>query len=224
MAHEDLTTQDVLAAYKIGLFPMADSIHAKTISWYSPEMRGQLPIAGLHVPERLRRSVLQAPYDIKINTAFADVIDGCAALTAERRESWINQDIKDIFTTLHKEGHAHSVESWQDGALAGGLCGAGIGGAFMGESMFSRARDASKIALVHLCARLWHLNFTVLDTQFINEHIAQFGAHEIARDDYLRKLSISLKINTSFTNPVPAEDILIDAFFTMQQQRKEQNS
>ena len=151
----DLTPDDVINAYKCGLFPMAESRETDIYHWYDPPYRGQLSIENLHIPARLRRTALQFPYEVKVDTAFAQVIDGCAQAAVDRPQTWINKGIRGLFMDLHQAGYAHSVEAWQSGALAGGLYGLAIGGAFMGESMFSRARDASKIALVHLCARLW---------------------------------------------------------------------
>ncbi len=194
----DFTLEDVVNAYKSGLFPMADSRESDDFYWYDPPLRGQLSIENLHVPERLRRTVLKFPYDIKIDTAFAQVIDGCAITAPDRPETWINKTIRDLFIALHEAGFAHSVEAWKEDRLVGGLYGIAIGGAFMGESMFSRARDASKIALVHLCARLREGGFIVLDTQYTNAHLEQFGVYEIPRDEYVQKLNKALKIKGDF--------------------------
>lgn len=195
-----ITIDDFLLAYSNGLFPMADHKDGPVYYWYDPPLRGQLPIEDLHIPARLRRSVRQAPYMVRINYDFAAVIDNCAAAGPNRPESWINKPIRDGFIALHEAGYAHSVECYDDqNMLAGGLYGLALGGAFMGESMFSRARDASKIALVHLCARLWDNGFTALDTQFINPHLEQFGAYEIARADYLARLRQALLQKPIFT-------------------------
>jgi leucyl/phenylalanyl-tRNA---protein transferase len=188
MTHQELTIQDVLNAYRNGLFPMADSAGEEAFYWYDPPMRGQLSIEKLHVPARLRRTVLQFPCEIRIDTAFAAVMDACAEETEGRQKTWINGGIKRLFIELHEAGHAHSIECWQGEELAGGLYGLAIGSVFCGESMFSRATDASKIALVHLCARLWKGGFGVLDTQYVNDHLLQFGVYEIPRDKYLIKL------------------------------------
>jgi leucyl/phenylalanyl-tRNA--protein transferase len=187
-----------LLAYQNGLFPMAQSRTSEQIYWYNPEMRGQLSIDSLHIPSRLRKTILQAPYEIKIDTDFKAVINECAKETNGRSETWINQTIIDLFTELHKKGYAHSVECWKDGRLAGGLYGVAIGGAFCGESMFSREKGASKIALVHLCARLKEAGFSILDTQYINKHLEQFGAYEIPREEYIRKLQNTLNDKTDF--------------------------
>lgn len=181
---EEITIADVLNGYACGLFPMADSRTSPEFHWYDPPMRGQLSIPALHIPKKLLKTVRQAPYDIRINTAFADVIDGCAETAADRPETWINQGIRDLFVALHRAGFAHSVEAWDGDKLVGGLYGLAIGGAFMGESMFSRADDASKVALVHLCARLWKGGYSILDTQFTNPHLEQFGIYEVSRNEY----------------------------------------
>ena len=164
-----------------------------------PEQRGQLDILHLRVPARLLRRVRQFPYRITIDTAFAQVIDACAQATPARRETWINRPIRDAFVALHAMGYAHSVEVWDGKKLVGGLYGLALGGVFCGESMFSRADDASKIALVHLCARLWRTGFTVLDTQFVNDHLKQFGVYEISRDDYKAQLHAAVNTPADFT-------------------------
>ena len=181
---EEITIADVLNGYACGLFPMADSRTSPEFHWYDPPMRGQLSIPALHIPKKLLKTVRQAPYDIRIDTAFEDVIDGCAETAADRPETWINQGIRDLFVALHRAGFAHSVEAWDGDKLVGGLYGLAIGGAFMGESMFSRADDASKVALVHLCARLWKGGYSILDTQFTNPHLEQFGIYEVSRNEY----------------------------------------
>ena len=189
---------DILTAYSCGLFPMADSAEAEEFYWYDPPLRGQLSIDNLHVPARLKKTVLAETYDVRIDTDFEGVIDGCAAATGQRPKTWINKGIKDLFMELHRAGYAHSVECWKDGKLAGGLYGLAIGGFFSGESMFSRKRDASKVALVHLCARLSRGGFTLLDTQFMNDHLCQFGAYEIPRESYLKLLQPALKVDGNF--------------------------
>lgn len=206
-----LTIEDVIAAYGIGLFPMADARDDPEFHWYDPPRRGQLSIETLHIPERLRRRARRTPYEIRIDTAFAAVIDGCAAAGKGRSQTWINGEIRDLFCALHQTGYAHSVEAWQDGQLAGGLYGLALGGAFMGESMFSRARDASKIALIHLCARLWRGGFTLLDTQFVNPHLLQFGAYEIGRDEYRQQLARALPVCGDFSaGGLPEKNLLED--------------
>ena len=199
-SHSNLRPEDVLMAYRCGYFPMADSADADEFHWYDPPLRGQLSIDRHHIPKRLRRTVLDGKFDVRINTAFENVIDECAqTFKGKRNETWINKGIRDLFVSLNKNGHAHSVECWQDEKLVGGLYGLAFGGgAFSGESMFSRQTDASKVALVHLCARLWRGGFTVLDTQFINDHLKQFGAYEVSSDEYRRVLAVSLAQKATF--------------------------
>lgn len=200
MQPEEITAEDVLNAYRCGLFPMADSAESEEFYWYDPPLRGQLPIAKLHIPQRLRRTVLKFPFQIEVDTDFAAVIDACAApdKRKDREKTWINEGIRALFIELNDMGYAHSVECWREGKLVGGLYGMALGSVFMGESMFSRVRDASKVALVHLCARLWKGGFTVLDTQFINEHLRQFGAFEIAREEYQKRLRRALATPADF--------------------------
>lgn len=188
----------LLQAYAQGVFPMADDAGDNEFYFVDPEHRGQLDILNLHIPARLKRRVLQFPYRITINTAFADIIDLCAASDKTRLKTWINQPIRDAFVELHHRGHAHSVEVWQGNELVGGLYGLALGGVFCGESMVSRAQDTSKIALVHLCARLYRAGFTVLDTQFINDHLKQFGVYEIPRADYHARLIKALSLTCDF--------------------------
>mgnify|MGYP006275143549 CR=1 FL=1 len=169
---------------------MAEDAEADHFFFYEPEKRGLLPIQSFHIPKRLARTVRKQPFKVTINTAFTDVIDGCAEATDDRPKTWINQSIRDIFIILHQARYAHSVECWdEDGTLVGGLYGLALGGVFFGESMFSRKTDASKIALVHLMARLWAGGFVLCDIQFINEHLTQFGAYEIPQSEYLGLLN-----------------------------------
>lgn len=191
---------------------MADDSGSEEFYWYDPPQRGQLSIEKLHIPARLQRRVLQEPYEIRVDTAFADVIKACAAAVDNRPQTWINDGIRDLFTELHKAGHAHSIECWQDNKLVGGLYGLAIGGFFSGESMFSRKKDASKIALVHLCARLWKGGFSLLDTQFINDHLLQFGAYEVPREDYLSKLQDAVARPARFQIPQLTEQELVSLY------------
>ncbi len=172
---------------------MADSKEG-ALRWYSPDPRAIIPLDEFHVSRSLRRLVGQNPFAVRMNTAFAEVIRGCA----ERDETWISDDIIEAYTQLHKAGDAHSVECWSGASLAGGLYGVAIGGAFFGESMFSREPNASKVALVHLVNHLRSRGFLLLDSQFINEHIAQFGAVEIRKAEYLRLLEQAIRVYTSF--------------------------
>lgn len=182
----------LLMAYRQGVFPMAESADDDRFYWVDPEQRGQLDILGLHIPDRLRRTVLQFPYTITVDRAFAMMIDLCAQSHDTRRQTWINRPIRNAFIELHARGHAHSVEVWRNNQLVGGLYGLALGGVFCGESMVSRDHDASKIALVHLCARLYRAGFSVLDTQFVNDHLKQFGVYEVSRAQYHARLAQAL--------------------------------
>ncbi len=180
----EVTPELMLRAYRVGLFPMAETRRGQRLYWLDPEQRGILPLDGFHLPRRLLRTVLSGPYEVTANRAFGAVIAGCAAAAPGREDTWINTDIERLFHELHLQGHAHSVETWQDGVLVGGLYGVSLGGVFFGESMFSSARDASKVALVHLVARMRLGGYALLDTQFVTSHLAQFGAIEVPRDAY----------------------------------------
>lgn len=195
----DETNPDIiLAAYAQGIFPMADSADSTTYDFYRPHMRGQLSIQSLHIPDRLLKTVKQFPYSVTIDHNFNGVIDGCAKSAKGRESTWINAPIKEAFLNLHKAGHAHSVECWQNDKLVGGLYGLSIGAVFCGESMFSDETDASKIALVHLCARLFEGGFTTLDTQFTNPHLEQFGIYEIPQEEYEALIKIEMKKKVDF--------------------------
>jgi leucyl/phenylalanyl-tRNA--protein transferase len=184
----------LVRAYRKGLFPMA--LEDGEIGWFSPDPRGILPIDTFHVPGRLARVVRQAPYEIAIDRAFEDVMRACAE--RPREGTWISEEIVESYIALHRLGLAHSVEVWSGDALVGGLYGVHLGGAFFGESMFHRATDASKLALVALVDRLARRSFTLLDTQWITPHLVQFGAIEIPRAEYLRRLENALKRDCSF--------------------------
>ena len=193
-----LTADLMLRAYSVGLFPMAQSADTDELAWFDPDPRGILPLDSFHLPHRLSRTVRSARYRVTADRDFDATIANCAEATAERPNTWINGTIHRIFSELHEAGFAHSVEVWQEDALVGGLYGVALGGAFFGESMFSRARDASKVALVHLVARLKHCGFTLLDTQFVTEHLAQFGATQIPRGEYRRRLAQALRTPAEF--------------------------
>ena len=191
----EVTPAIMLQRYRTGLFPMAEDRHSRELFWLDPEQRGILPLDGFHLPRRLRRTALSGEYEIGVDADFEAVIDLCAAPAPGREESWINREIRALFVALHQQGHAHSVECRHAGVLIGGLYGLVIGGAFFGESMFSRRRDASKVALVHLVARLRLGGFGLLDTQFITAHLAQFGAIEIPRARYLARLDAATALH-----------------------------
>lgn len=192
-AHLVITPDLLLRAYASGLFPMADSADDPEIYWVEPELRGVLPLDGFHIPKRLARTVRQQPYDIRINTAFDQVLAACAESVATRPSTWINKTIAELYRSLHRMGHAHSVEAWRDGELVGGLYGVSLRRAFFGESMFSRATDASKICLVHLVDHLRKQGFVLLDTQFTTKHLERFGAIDIPRHIYAGMLEEALE-------------------------------
>jgi leucyl/phenylalanyl-tRNA--protein transferase len=180
----DITPEVLLKAYAVGIFPMAESASDPGLHWIEPELRGILPIETFHVPKRLARTIKADKFEVRIDSDFDAVIAACAAPAKGRRKTWINARIRKLYGDLHRAGHCHSVETWANGELVGGLYGLKLGAAFFGESMFSRATDASKVALVHLVARLKAGGYRLLDTQFITEHLAQFGAIEIPRAKY----------------------------------------
>lgn len=189
-----LTPDLLVRAYGMGIFPMARSRHDQRLHWVDPDQRGILPLDRFHVPHSLRKVLRRAPFEIRLDTAFEAVMHGCAETGAERSETWINDEIIRLFVELHRLGLTHSVESWQDGQLVGGLYGLGLGAAFFGESMFSRRPEASKVALVHLVARLKVSGCQLLDTQFVTDHLARFGAIEIPRRDYMVRLARALTL------------------------------
>lgn len=177
---------------------MAESAEDDQFAFYKPYMRGLIPIADLHVPSKLLKTIRQKKYTVSVNRAFPAIIEGCAMQTPKRDNTWINGPIKEMFTQLHRQGHAHSIEVWEeDGTLSGGLYGLSIGAVFCGESMVSFIRDGSKIALCYLCALLWECGYTVLDTQFINQHLLQFGAYEIPQAEYEALIETEMKRNTA---------------------------
>jgi leucyl/phenylalanyl-tRNA--protein transferase len=188
----EVTTDLVLRAYRHGLFPMAEGRAGDKLFWLDPIKRGVLPLDGFHLSRRLLRTVVSGGYTVTADRNFAGTIAGCATPVPDRTDTWINPQIERLFTDLFRMGHAHSVETWHDGTLVGGLYGVALGGAFFGESMFSFARDASKVALVHLVARLRLGGFRLLDTQFVTGHLAQFGAEEIPRELYKRQLAAAV--------------------------------
>ncbi len=214
-----LTPEVILAAYREGIFPMADNARSNRVHWICPEMRGQISIPDMHIPKRLKRSVRQMriagrPYEIHINRNFEKVIHACAKETLDRPDTWINSEIVNAYCTLHRRGYAHSVECYQDEELVGGLYGLAIGAAFFGESMFSRATDASKVSLVHLVARLHEAGFELLDTQFTNPHLVQFGVYELAHHEYVQCLEPLLDRDCRFDFRAESEKDLILRYFS----------
>jgi leucyl/phenylalanyl-tRNA---protein transferase len=184
----------ILDAYREGVFPMAESAEDEGFAFYKPHMRAIIPIDKLHVPASLAKAVRRKTFRITMDHAFEQVIQGCAASTPRRSKTWINAPIKEIFLMLHSQGHAHSIECWdQAGTLAGGLYGLAIGRVFCGESMFSIQRDASKVCLIALCALLNKAGFKILDSQFMNPHLLQFGAYEIPQEEYEGLIQTEMK-------------------------------
>ncbi|MEM8789553.1 MAG: leucyl/phenylalanyl-tRNA--protein transferase [Pseudomonadota bacterium] len=178
----------LLEAYASGVFPMAESADSAEIFWVDPKTRGVLPLDGLHISKSLRKTLRRGGFEVRLNTRFMEVVQACGA----RAETWINKEILALYQDLHRTGYAHSVEVWSGGQLTGGLYGVALGGAFFGESMFSARPDASKIALVHLVARLRVGGFTLLDTQFVTDHLERLGTVEITRGAYHRLLERAL--------------------------------
>lgn len=214
----EITPDLMLRAYRAGLFPMAETRQGERLYWLDPEQRGVLPLAGFHLPRRLLRTVLSDGFTVTVDVDFPAVIAGCAAAALGREDTWINAEIERLFTDLYHLGHAHSVETRQGGQLVGGLYGVALGGVFFGESMFSRVRDASKAALVHLVARLRLGAFRLLDTQFVTPHLAQFGALEVPRDAYRTMLALALEAPAQWPKQVkPA--VLADEFRAMARNR-----
>ncbi|MCB1502684.1 MAG: leucyl/phenylalanyl-tRNA--protein transferase [Bauldia sp.] len=194
----EITPQVLLKAYAVGIFPMAESADDPGLYWIEPELRGILPLDGFHMPRRLRRTVAGGVFDVRIDHDFEAVIDGCAAPAAGRQKTWINERIRRLYGELFHLGHCHTVETWRDGRLVGGLYGITLGAAFFGESMFSRERDASKVALVHLVGRLRAGGFQLLDTQFTTQHLRQFGAIDVDRRHYQRMLQRAIEGEADF--------------------------
>ncbi len=193
-----LTPDLLLRAYAIGIFPMAESRVDPELHWIDPDLRGVLPLDRLHVPRKLRAKIRRGVFEVRCNTAFQEVIRGCAEPAENRPDTWINPVIEQLYNELYEMGFAHSVECWQNGRLVGGLYGVSLGAAFFGESMFSRATDASKVALVQLVLRLRKGGFLLLDTQFTTPHLTRFGAEEIPREDYRRLLTKAVSSRAEF--------------------------
>ncbi|PZP55389.1 MAG: leucyl/phenylalanyl-tRNA--protein transferase [Micavibrio aeruginosavorus] len=214
IAKADISAEQLLNIYKSGLFPMAESAEECDMDICQPTMRSILPIETLHVSKSLRKKVLREEFQIRINTSFPEVVDACAAFTDSRHVTWINSSIKRLFNQLHDMGHAHSVEAWKDGHLVGGLYGLQIGSAFCGESMFSRTADASKAALVHLCARLSATGFTLLDSQLPNPHLDQFGQDMIPQQEYMKRLEAALKNDRNFLSVAVTEKELVHRYLS----------
>ena len=202
----EITPQVLLKAYSCGIFPMAESADDPALYWIEPQHRGILPLDGVHVPRRLARTLRTTEFKVKIDADIDGVIEGCAASRAGRRSTWINERIRGLYRDLFDLGHCHTVEVWEGTKLVGGLYGVALNGAFFGESMFSYKRDASKIALVHLAARLAHGGFKLLDTQFVTDHLRQFGTVELNREEFHRLLETALDVSADFARlPIDAD-------------------
>ncbi|MFV1465804.1 MULTISPECIES: leucyl/phenylalanyl-tRNA--protein transferase [unclassified Phaeobacter] len=201
-----LTPELLLHAYSVGVFPMAESRDDPDVFWVDPKRRGVFPIGGFHLSRSLAKTLRKGGHEIAVNRDFAAVLDGCA----DRAETWINPEIRARYIDLHQQGNAHSLEVYHAGELTGGVYGVVLGGAFFGESMFSRRRDASKIALAYLMDRLRQTGFTLCDTQFLTPHLASLGAVEISRARYRRQLREALDIDADFTAaPLPTPQALV---------------
>ncbi len=203
-----LTPEVLLRAYACGVFPMARSRQDPRLYWIDPQERGVLPLDDFHVPRSLLKVVRREAFEVRCDSDFAGVLAGCAETAPDRPETWINDEIAGLFTQLHHLGLAHSVESWHNGRLVGGLYGLALGGAFFGESMFSRATDASKVALAHLVARLRKGGFTLLDTQFVTDHLRRFGAIEIPKATYLEHLAAAISRGANFPVDMAPEEVV----------------
>ena len=199
----ELTPEVLLKAYGCGIFPMAESAEDPALYWVEPEKRGIIPLEAFHVPARLARTVRTSPYVVVCDRDFNAVIDGCAAPGPKRARTWINPKIRSLYGGLFDIGHCHTVEVYDGAALVGGLYGVSLGAAFFGESMFHRTRDASKIALVHLVARMRAGGYRLLDTQFLTDHLKTFGALEVPRRQYHKLLTAALTGEGDFLKLVP---------------------
>jgi len=210
---DELTPELLLRAYAAGIFPMAESRNSASVFWVDPRLRGVLPLDALHIPRSLRKTVRRKDFEVRCNTAFDQVIRACADPRPGHPDTWINDQIATAYTRLHRIGFAHSVECWHDGELVGGLYGVSLGAAFFGESMFSRTTDASKVALIHLVARLRAGGFVLLDVQFVTEHLAQFGAIEVPAREYLELLEEALRETAQFPGDLsePESDSVVEA-------------
>lgn len=194
----NFNADDLLNCYRQGIFPMAEHQDDPDLFLVDPDLRGVIPLEGFHVPRSLKKFVKSDPFDVRINTAFTRVMEACAASTPDRPSTWINSTILNLYANLHYQGFAHSVECWSDNELVGGLYGVSLGGVFFGESMFSRQSNASKVALVHLVARLLYGGYSLLDAQFTNQHLEQFGLEELPREEFQNRLKTALRKSGDF--------------------------
>ncbi|MBC8129171.1 MAG: leucyl/phenylalanyl-tRNA--protein transferase [Rhizobiaceae bacterium] len=197
----EITAEILLKAYACGIFPMAESAEDKGMFWVDPDERGIIPLDDFHVPRSLAKTIRRGTFEIRVDTAFAAVLDGCAESSPGRPQTWINAEIRSLYLSLFRAGHAHCVEAWRNGHLVGGLYGVSLGAAFFGESMFSRETDASKVSLVHLVNRLRAGGYRLLDTQFLTTHLSRFGAVEIDRERYRALLDAAIAVPARFDIP-----------------------
>ena len=206
-----LTTKHLLEAYRCGIFPMAEARDSEELFWVEPKLRGILPLGSFHMPRELKKLIKKERFRVTINKAFLKVMRLCGSPAAGRQETWINEDILALYGQLHDQGHAHSIEVWEMGELAGGLYGVAIGGAFCGESMFYLKTGASKVALAYTVARLKAGGFVLFDVQFLTGHLKRFGAIEVDQDEYLRRLQEALEVTPNFYSrpeAAPMEEVL----------------
>ncbi|GGD25529.1 leucyl/phenylalanyl-tRNA--protein transferase [Aureimonas glaciei] len=194
----EITPGILLKAYACGIFPMAESADDPGMFWIDPEERGIIPLDGFHVSRSLRKTIRRGTFEMRCDSAFPAVLDACAEPAPDRPNTWINAEIRNLYLQLFRDGHAHSVEAWRDDQLVGGLYGVSLGGAFFGESMFSRQTDASKVSLAFLVDRLRRGGYRLLDAQFITDHLAQFGAVEISRAEYQARLEEAIAVPATF--------------------------
>ena len=204
--HNSIKPEDLIKLYSLGIFPMSKDREDEEIFFVNPDYRTIIPIREFHFSKSLKRLIRQRPFKITFNKAFPQVIQSCANIN--RNETWINKEIESLFISLHKMQYAHSIECWKDNELIGGIYGLAIGGVFFAESMFSSVSNGSKIALANLVARLWKTGFKLLDVQFLNEHLLQFGAHEITKYQFERKLKLALEIEADLYSIESIDDDL----------------
>ena len=203
----------------LGLFPMSDSRKAKKFFFVDPKIRAVIPISNFRISKSLLRLVKKKPFEITLNKAFPNVIESCA--TINRTETWINKEIEALFICLNKKKYAHSVECWQNNKLVGGIYGIAIGGVFFAESMFSKVSNGSKVALLNLVARLWKTGFKILDVQFLNDHLLQFGAHEISRSEFQTNLQKAIQLDVDILSLGDTDIDFSDCLSTFLQARIE---
>ena len=214
-----ITLDQIIRAYMLGMFPMSESRTNKKFFFVDPEFRAIIPIFNFHISKSLLRLVKKKPFKISINKAFQDVIKSCA--TINRTETWINKEIESLFISLYEMKQAHSVECWQNNQLVGGIYGLAIGGVFFAESMFSSVPNGSKIALLNLVARLWRTGFKILDVQFLNDHLLQFGAHEISKNEFQTNLREAIQLDVDILSFGKTDDDFSDCLSTFLQARME---